>query len=124
MPECLHILNDIGNRADAFEYVAHLYRRDKANLFSIVLIHGLGGHYRQTWTHPETGKCWVEQYLGCDLPAARIMRFEYDSGILKETIVHSILTLAASLREKLWTKRIGYEVRNFAMLGLSCLTWR
>ena|SRR5437762_2828894 len=49
---------------------------------SIVAVHGLNGTAKQTWTDPESGCFWLEDFLPECLPKSRIMTFGYDSGLL------------------------------------------
>ncbi|KAF2188394.1 hypothetical protein K469DRAFT_661153 [Zopfia rhizophila CBS 207.26] len=47
----------------------------------VVAVHGLNGTARDTWTHPETGKLWLEHFLPDAIPDSRIMTFGYDSAL-------------------------------------------
>ena len=49
--------------------------------FSIVAVHGLGGHAMRTWTHDSTGKLWLRDFLPHTIPNAQIMTFGYDSRV-------------------------------------------
>lgn len=44
----------------------------------IVAVHGLGGHWKKTWT-AENGKMWLRDFLPNQLPTARIMSYGYNS---------------------------------------------
>ncbi len=46
--------------------------------FSIIAVHGLGGHAYKTWT-AENGTMWLKDLLPQAIPGARIMTFGYDS---------------------------------------------
>ena len=66
--------------------------------FSIVAVHGLGGHAMATWTHDSTGKLWLRDFLPHTIPNARIMTFGYDSRVagsvfeMMENVATSLLT--------------------------------
>ena len=66
-------------------FVFGIYRAN-ANLlwlrFSVVAVHGLGGHAMATWTHESTGKLWLRDFLPHTIPNARIMTFGYDSRVV------------------------------------------
>lgn len=49
--------------------------------FSIVAVHGLGGHLFRTWTH-KSQCCWLRDLLPEDIPDARIMTFGYDANVI------------------------------------------
>ena len=53
-----------------------------SNLISIVFIHGLQGDATGTWATSKL--CWPKDLLPNDLPAARIMTFEYNTLVLNE----------------------------------------
>jgi hypothetical protein len=45
---------------------------------SIVAIHGLDGHRKQSWT-AENGTMWLRDLLPHDIPNARILTYGYDA---------------------------------------------
>lgn len=45
---------------------------------SIVAVHGLDGHWQETWTH-QNGVFWLRDLLPKYLPSARIYSYGYDS---------------------------------------------
>ncbi|OAP53696.1 hypothetical protein AYL99_12136 [Fonsecaea erecta] len=45
----------------------------------IVAVHGLGGDTFATWTHPESKKFWLRDFLPQQIPDARIMTFGYNA---------------------------------------------
>ncbi|TLD25152.1 hypothetical protein PspLS_05891 [Pyricularia sp. CBS 133598] len=47
----------------------------------IVAVHGLNGDARKTWTDPESGSFWLEDFLPERAKTARIMTFGYDSKV-------------------------------------------
>jgi hypothetical protein len=56
---------------------------------SIVAIHGLTGHWRQTWTH-DNGACWLTDFLPDQFPNARIMAYGYNANIFLSKAVTDI----------------------------------
>ncbi|PMD49675.1 uncharacterized protein K444DRAFT_513499, partial [Hyaloscypha bicolor E] len=50
-------------------------------IVDIVALHGLSGHYRQTWTSTVTGANWLEHegFLPNQIPNARIMSYGHNS---------------------------------------------
>ena len=49
--------------------------------YSIVFVHGITGNRENTWTHKGTGIFWPKQFLGSDIPTARILTFGYDADV-------------------------------------------
>ncbi|OAL46969.1 hypothetical protein IQ07DRAFT_516802, partial [Pyrenochaeta sp. DS3sAY3a] len=67
--------------------------------FSVVAIHGLGGHPMRTW---ETGdRLWLRDFLPKDLRTARIFTFGYNSGTAFTDSKSRIRDFASLLLEKL-----------------------
>ncbi len=54
---------------------------DLANtvLFSLIFVHGLGGHPLETWQ--KDGTVWPRDLLPCDAKQARIMTFSYETDV-------------------------------------------
>ncbi|KAI1173091.1 Alpha/Beta hydrolase protein [Nemania sp. FL0916] len=50
-------------------------------LLDIVAVHGLNGHYRDTWTDQSTGKLWLADFLPNRLPRCRVMSYEYNASV-------------------------------------------
>jgi hypothetical protein len=48
-------------------------------LFSLVFVHGLGGHLIKTWQ--KDGTVWPRDLLPCDAKQARIMTFRYETDV-------------------------------------------
>ena len=69
--------------------------------FSIVAVHGLGGHALATWTHDSTGKLWLRDFLPRTIPNARIMTFGYDSRVVGSRSVIGMMENANSLLTQL-----------------------
>lgn len=69
----------------------------------IVAVHGLGGHYEDTWTwnppNPNSGTpCnWLKDRLPAQIPDARIMSFGYNSAVALSKSIGDIGTFAEQL---------------------------
>jgi hypothetical protein len=73
-------------------------------LGSIVAIHGLTGHWRQTWTH-DNGACWLTDFLPDQFPNARIMAYGYNANIFLSKAVTDIKQEAEMLLRYLENNR-------------------
>ena len=78
--------------------------------FSIIAVHGLGGHAIDTWTHPSTGKLWLRDFLPDAIPDARIMTFGYDSRVVGSKSVIGIAENANSLLTQLSISQDSHKV--------------
>lgn len=71
---------------------------------SIVAVHGLGGHWRTTWTGA-SGKLWLKDFLPSQLNEAgiksRIVSYGYDSNTVFTKAVTDIDDAAAMLLDRL-----------------------
>lgn len=88
----------------------------------IVLVHGLGGHFRKTWTHKqeETTFFWPLDALAEQFPGARIFSYGYPSGGLQVTRSEAgIRDFAKDLLEALRSKRRHELVMNSNYITLS-----
>jgi hypothetical protein len=68
----------------------------------IVVVHGLGGDYYNTWTSGRDNDMsdqiyWLSHLLPYDLPGARIFSFGYDSGFAFSRSVAGIKEYAKQL---------------------------
>ena len=78
--------------------------------FSIVAVHGLGGHAMNTWTHEATGKLWLRDLLPHAIPNSRIMTFGYDSRVAGSKSVVGMMENANILLTQLSLLRNSDEV--------------
>ena len=78
--------------------------------FSIVAVHGLGGHAMTTWTHDSTGKLWLRDFLPQTIPNARIMSFGYDSRVVGSRSVIGMMENANILLTQLGLRRDSEKV--------------
>ena len=79
--------------------------------FSIVAVHGLGGHAMNTWTHAETEKLWLRDLLPLAIPNARIMTFGYDSRVVDSRSILGIMENANSLLTHLGNYRNSRDMK-------------
>ncbi len=66
----------------------------------IVFVHGLNGHWAQTWTH-ENGIFWPQDLLPRTLPGSRIFSYGYPSAIFANKSVAGIRDFAKHLLDDL-----------------------
>ncbi|KAI9889263.1 MAG: hypothetical protein M1814_005638 [Vezdaea aestivalis] len=71
----------------------------------VVLAHGLNGHSTMTWTHPESGVCWPQEWLLKDLPKTRVMSFGYNADVAFCNTTADLLDHAKGLLSSLIDKR-------------------
>ena len=69
------------------------------NRIDFVFVHGLGGHYRRTWTHPN-GFFWPDELVN-SLPGSRAFSYGYPSQIFASRSVAGIQDFATELLERL-----------------------
>ena len=79
--------------------------------FSIVAVHGLGGHAMKTWTHAATEKLWLRDFLPLAIPNARIMTFGYDSRVVDSRSILGIMENANSLLTHLGNYRNSRDLK-------------
>jgi hypothetical protein len=90
---------------------------DKSNV-DIIAVHGLGGHYDETWTwNPERSTnerpCnWLRDLLPNDIPSARIMSFGYDSAVALSTSVGDISIFGEQLLQFVRLRREAEQQRR------------
>ena len=103
----LHHLNKEVSPSDDFESICPA---------DIVFVHGLNGHWAQTWTH-ENGTFWPQDLLPRTMPGARIFSYGYPSTIFANKSVAGVRDLARHLLDDLRivrTERVsGCRQRNF-----------
>ncbi|KAH0492276.1 hypothetical protein TgHK011_007237 [Trichoderma gracile] len=103
---------------------------DRSDAVDIVAIHGLNGHYKNTWIDEKTGCNWLsdKSCLPKDIPNARILSFGYNSVTYfsrSNTDIRDFAsTLLAALRAK---RRTGAEKQRplvFICHGLGGLVFK
>lgn len=78
------------------------------DIVDIVAIHGLNGHYVNTWTaRPGEGSQvnWLQDLLPKQVPNARIMSFSYNSTVQFSKSTSDVFTFADQLLEQLYSAR-------------------
>jgi len=89
--------------------------RDRSNVVDIVALHGLNGHYYDTWSGKRQNSNlkynWLESELRIQIPNARIMSYGYDSAIFSKSIA-DVTTFADQLLEALMGFRSSSTERN------------
>lgn len=64
---------------------------------SLVAVHGLGGHALNTWTHSQSGTCWIRDLLPDRLPHIRVMAFGYNARKTRHQAELDFLDVALQL---------------------------
>ena len=66
----------------------------------VVVIHGLNGHPKRTWTH-KNGTYWPQSLLPQVIPGARIFSYGYSSRIIGSRSVAGVRDFAKDLLSRL-----------------------
>lgn len=82
----------------------------------IVAIHGLNGHFQQTWTDPVTNFNWLREALPDALPHARIFSFSYNSVLQFSKSTANLHVFADQLLESLLIERRGSPDRPLVFI--------
>ena len=92
------------------------------NRSSIVAVHGLGGHWRQTWTG-NSSQNWLKDFLPFQLQdagiTARVLSFGYDSDTAFSKAVTDIDDVAAMLLDRLTGERQTPEEKSRAIIFIA-----
>jgi predicted alpha/beta-fold hydrolase len=80
----------------------------------IVALHGLNGHWNDTWTSPISGANWLkdEGFLPTQVPNARIMSYGYNSSVFGTTAEADINSFAEQLLNQLQGRRSSIEEKK------------
>lgn len=81
-------------------------------IYSVVAVHGLGSSVETTWMHKESQKLWLRDFLGQDLPKARIMTFRHNSKWWADALVKDLTGYGKQLLSALEAERNTEEVRQ------------
>jgi hypothetical protein len=76
-------------------------------LMDIVAIHGLNGHWEQTWKDDQTDVNWLRD--GTRLQCSRIMSFSYNAAVQFSKSTSDIFVFADQLLEGLLVARTSIE---------------
>jgi hypothetical protein len=94
-----------------------------ASLSSIVAIHGDGGHYKESWTHPNSHVFWLQDLLPSIVPDSRILSFGYSVSktdfVPAEKICEALLGELSEMRQDLTTVRIQLQCLSLSLCVLS-----
>jgi hypothetical protein len=76
-------------------------------IIDIVAVHGLNGHYEDTWTWKSGSQKsnWLKEFLPRQIPNARIMSYGYDSAVAFSKSTADITTFAEALLNELIARR-------------------
>ena len=97
--------------ANIGDYGIHILEDRNSNslkVVDIVAIHGLNGHFEDTWTvkrRDGTSVNWLKDLLPEKIPNARIMAFSYNSRIQFSKSTSDVYTFAEQLLEQLLAVR-------------------
>ncbi|TVY85021.1 Protein SERAC1 [Lachnellula suecica] len=75
----------------------------------IVAIHGITGDAYQTWTHEETNKLWLRDFVPTALPGARVFTFGYPADIFQSLDTGHFEGYARQLLNQLDSNRTGTQ---------------
>ena len=89
--------------------------------FSIIAVHGLGGHAMSTWTHPATGKLWLRDFLPRAMPNARVMTFGYDAKVVDSRSIIGMMENANNLLTQLCIYRNSLDLEVGDSFHFPCL---
>ncbi|KAI1183777.1 hypothetical protein F5B17DRAFT_110946 [Nemania serpens] len=91
-------------------------------IVDIVFVHGLNGHWEDTWRHPSESVPWPQAFLPVSVPNARIMTYGYDSKVvdwssfLGKVSVYGVQQHSHTLLETLASHRQGQEATERAII--------
>lgn len=78
---------------------------------SIVAVHGFAGDREGTWTHEETKKLWLKDFLHQDVKDVRVLSFGYSTGIGTKSSIARIDDIAGALLNAVANNRSKKVVR-------------
>ncbi|KAK0731910.1 hypothetical protein B0H67DRAFT_90175 [Lasiosphaeris hirsuta] len=78
---------------------------DAIDCVDVVAIHGLNGHYLNTWTDEKSGVNWLKDILPQVVQSARVMSFSYNSMLQFSKSTSDIFTFGQQLLESLIAER-------------------
>lgn len=81
-------------------------------LLSVVAVHGLNGGMKRSWTHEETKKFWLQDFLPINVPNVRVMTFGYMAGAAFGNSTADITDYAKDLLSSLVDKREEDDVSD------------
>ncbi|KAI1192246.1 Alpha/Beta hydrolase protein [Nemania serpens] len=98
-------------------------RDNRVPNLDIIAVHGLNGHYRDTWTYKPGSSAetmWLKDLLPGELPGCRVMTYEYDASV-ESMAAGTIRDTARTLFQQLKDKRedLGYSDIPIVFIGHS-----
>jgi hypothetical protein len=94
------------------------FHEGEESFIDIIAVHGLGGHYEDTWTWTPKKKnsgteCnWLKDLLPDEIPNARIMSFGYNSEVALSKSIGDIDTFADQLLNRVLLERPSEQQRR------------
>ncbi|KXH54055.1 ankyrin repeat protein [Colletotrichum salicis] len=82
---------------------------EAAECIDIVAVHGLNGHYLNTWRDEDSGHNWLEKFIPFIVTVSRVMSFWYNSTLQFSKSTSDILVFSDQLLESLEAKRSSIE---------------
>jgi protein SERAC1 len=86
------------------------FTSDLLNLLSIIAVHGLGGHYLDSWTEKLSDGstiCWLEEFIPKQFgKQVRVMSFGYESETAFSQSVNTIVDTARVLLNAILDNRM------------------
>ena len=98
------------------------FQTPKKALIDIVAVHGLNGHYEDTWTWVSDDKSirqnWLKDFLPNQIPNARIMSYGYDSTVQFSKSSANVNIFADQLLNDLKSQRMdpGEKIRSIVFI--------
>jgi hypothetical protein len=91
-------------------HIFHSQPADREDAIDIVALHGLRGHYKESWSTTDAQNVkvnWLDtpEFLPYAVPNARIMSYSYNSAVIFSKSVATISNFADGLLEDLMTVR-------------------
>ncbi|KAI0970859.1 Alpha/Beta hydrolase protein [Xylaria arbuscula] len=100
-------------KATSSKMVLHVLATPKDNethKLDIVAVHGLNGHWLDTWTNkPGSSNTWLADLLPLKLPGCRVMSYEYDASV-KSMAVGTVRDVARNMFGEFKDKRDGVDI--------------
>ena len=96
-------------------FMYNVFEHSKADTSSLVAVHGLGGHWEDTWK-ADNGRLWLRDFLPLQLHerniTARIMSYGYNATTAFSKSVADITDEAVMLLSALKSERTSDSERN------------
>ncbi|KAK0640557.1 hypothetical protein B0T16DRAFT_438603 [Cercophora newfieldiana] len=90
--------------------------KEVSGRIDIIAIHGLNGHYLDTWADPATGVNWLRDLIPKVVPAARVLSFSYNSMLQFSKSTADVSTFSLQLLEGIVAERRSLEENDRPVL--------